>query len=383
MSKSDKEEVFVVMDHLSSWLARPKLGDSKAPSLWPSCAGATDKDNNFYGSCRRMTFLQYLTSLVSYYSKTDGKFNFWKDLVGEIKEKYISPDKYQMWLFDSADRFEEYIIEHAKESGIYLGDQVIMTIPEYYISGKIDLIVMNPSTGKKIINEVKSVYGYSADEVLGKNFERAYSFQGVPRTRNLMQVAIYEWHFAKTDYENARLIYGDRGTGKYAEYEVAVDKTSGEIKYRCIDPCLSKWTTVTYTIFDILSFYKEIINATEFGIIPKRDFSIKYTDDQLIERINNQYEIIELDKEDEEIARYKDVETFLEAADGKKSRKFCVESLGNAKLSKGSAEKFLKYLDRIKNGGRIVKRPEDGDYQCRMCSFRKFCYDEHNEPRKD
>ena len=375
------EKVFSLRGHLSAWLKKQRMGDSKAPTLWPSAAGALDKDGTFHGTCRRQAFLQYLLPLVNYSEKTDDRYKFWRDLVREVHEKVILPDKYQLWLFKNADLYESYIVEQAKESGIFVAGQVPIYIAKYNISGKIDLLSKNPETGKYIIDEVKSVYSYGADAVLGKNFERFYNFSGEPRTKNLMQVSLYQWHLANDTYDNARLSYGDRGTGKYAEYEVAVDKESGTIRYRCIDPVITDWKTAKYTIHDMLEFYKQIQIAADQGNMPGRDFAMKYSLDQLNNYVNQQYEIIELDKEDADVVTYKTVEDFVSGAEGKKGRKFRIEDKGAGAISKTTAEQYVKYKDRVANGGRQVKEPRDGDFECSYCPFRKFCYDDNGDPR--
>ena len=375
------EKPFSVMSHLSEWLARKRLGDPKHPTLWPSCAGATDSNGRFHGSCRRMTFLQYMVPLYFFSKATDNKYDKWKPFIDEILKYTTKPDKYQLWLFDNADRYEEYQIEHAKESGIYIGDQVPIYIASHNISGKIDLIVMNPFTGKSIITEIKSVYGYSADDVLGKNFGRYSNFTGEPRTKNLMQVAIYQYHFAKDSNENARLLYGDRGTGKYAEYEVSVDKETSVISYRCIDPLVWKWEKVPYTVLDIYEFYKFILDSVESEIIPQRDYSISYDISTLEKLTDESYKIIETSKEDEDLKEFSSVNDFINNPSTKKSRIFRLSSRGRTTLSESAAHQFIKHLDRKTNGGRQVKKPEEGDYQCRFCQYRTLCYDDDLNPR--
>lgn len=381
---ADQNEVqFSVMDHLSEWLMRPRLGDDKPPSFWPSSAAALDKDGNLHGMCRRQQFLTYLRMIVHYSKRANGQYVFWEDLVEDLEGNLVPEGKYQHWVWEQGELFETHVLDLIKESGLYLGTQIQVYIPEYNVSGKIDAIAFNPYTRKKVICEVKSVYGFNADKVLGTNWERRNGQAGEPRDRNLMQLAIYQWHYASDDYDYAQLIYGDRGTGKYAVYQVDVDKKTGEIRHRSINPGLSQWTVVPYTIWDILKNYKEQQQNIDSGTLPERDFSLRYSHEEIEKFSNESYFIVELDDEDKETdKKYPTIQEFIDAAEGRKSRKFLCKPKGKTKIPRDTAEQYIKHIDRVKNGGRQVKEPEDGDYQCGYCSFKNFCYNANGTPRK-
>lgn len=374
--------MFSVMNHLTQWLMRPRLGDDKPPSFWPSSAAAIGKDGSIHGGCRRKIFLQYLKYVYQYSKKSDGRYNFWNHLIDELEKSLIKDSKYMHWIWEQGNLFEKHIIDLIKESGLFVGEQIQVYIPEYNVSGKIDSIAFNAETGKYIITEIKSIYGANGEKVLGSLWERKNGIAGEPRDYNLMQIAIYQWHYATEDFDYGQLIYGDRGHGKYTVFQVDVDKKSGEIRYRCIDPGETNWVTVPYTIFDILNNYKFLQECVDSGKIPARDFQLKYSDQKLTLLINESYKIIELDKEEQPIKEYSTIEEFLINPNNIKGRKFLIESKGNTTINKVTAEQYIKYIDRVINGGRPVKKPEDGDYQCKtFCSYREFCYNKDGSPK--
>jgi len=367
---------FSIMNFLTDWIGREKLGDDKPPSFWPSSAGAENKNGEFFGTCRRRIFLQYLIALVNYSEKSNNKYSFWKDLITIVKSKYIRESNYQRWIWEQGNLFEDHIVNLIKESGLFVASQTQVYIPEYNVSGKIDIISFNPENQKYIITEVKSVYGPNGEKTIGTDYERHNKIPSEPRDYNLMQIALYQWHYAVDDkFDYGQLIYGDRGNGKYSVYQVDVKKDTGAILYRTIDPFVSKWTQVPYTIFDILNLYKEIQDDIDAGIIPEKDFQLNYDDDTFFKLVDDNYKIVTLNSENKKVKEYTSLQEFID--DGKeeaKSRKFKLDYKNKFVISKTESEQFVKYLDRKTNGGKEVKRPTIGNYQCSYCSFKDYCY---------
>lgn len=376
---------FSVLTHLTDWLARNKLGDDKPPSLYPSNACAVDKDGNVYGTCRRQQFLSYLQMMHKYYKNIDDRYSKWDDVIGKLEGKKLPPSTYMRWIWEQGELIEQHIIDLIKESGLFIATQTQVYIPKYNVSGRIDIIALNPYSGKYIINEIKSVFGPNAEKVLGSQYERRDGRPGEPRDKNLMQTAIYDYKFADEDsFEESQLLYIDRGGGKNASYQVKVDKTNGDINYRQIEPNLCSWVKAPYTIFDILAQYENRQKELDSGVLPARDFTIKYSMKEIEDLVNDAYNIYEIDKEDEIIdGPYEDVKSFLDV--GKKNRKFMIKlkPKTKAEISKQIAEQYIKYSDRKQNGGRAVKEPEDGSYMCNYCDYKKFCFNDNGEPIND
>jgi len=343
------------MDYLTSYLQRPKLGDARHPTLWPSEASAMIEDTHgrpkVVGKCRRSTFFRYLVSNYKFYNK----YNHLSLLVNDIEQKYISPDRYLLWLWAAGELYEEYIVNLSKAAGIFVETQTQVYVPEQNVSGKIDVITINPDSGKKRINEIKSVYGFGANAVLGTPYERKKGLSGTPRDSNLMQIALYHWKIAanNSNFENSALLYGSRDTGRYAEYSIWTENQDGYtiIKYQGISPKITTAIQSPITIDSILQDgYQYVINHLEAGEVPPRDYELQYTQ----EKINELYNDKELSKTDTE-----------------KHEKI-LERITDNILRIEAGKKPLKELKPI----------EKGDWQCDRCSYKNVCYNENQEPRE-
>ena len=333
------------ISHVTDYLKRPRFGQSKAPTLWPSEASAVT--TNEYdekvveGKCRRATYFRYLTECFKYY--TD-KYSMYQPLIESIQREYIPVDNYMRWIWKQGDLYEDYCINAAKESGIYISDQVQVYIPEHNISGKIDLVVIDPLTNKYRAVEVKSVYGYGANSVLGTPAERRRGNLGQPRSSNLMQIALYDWWYTsrEEEFDSSFLTYGARDTGRYAEYEIDTSQDEDglhRIKYSGISPVETGKTTTDISIESILEQYQYVTLCVDSGEIPERDFELSYSE----ERIEKMYE--------------------------------------RGQLSRTDKAQFEKRRKQIEEGkSRVVKAVEKGDWQCNRCSYKTICYSGDGSP---
>jgi CRISPR/Cas system-associated exonuclease Cas4 (RecB family) len=327
--------------HVTNHLTRPRLGEQKQPTLWPS--GATSElDGIVIGKCRRQNFFRYAKDNYAF----SDNYSHLKNVYDLVKEKTIPPSVYSQWIWRAGELYEQYCIDIAKESGIYVADQVAIYIPEFNVSGKIDLITINPDTHKYQIVEVKSVYGFNANTVLGTDSQRKNGTMGKPRESHLMQLGIYQAWYGNTndDFSEALLVYGARDTGKYAEYLLTVEKLEDDkhyIHYQPNSPCTGSKVNSGITIESILLNYKLVQDSVNEGNIPKRDYDRLYSQ----EKIQSMYDSKLLNKT--ETAQH---------------------------------EKRLKQIEEGKK--RIVKPVERGDWQCRFCEYREICYDKDFKPVK-
>jgi hypothetical protein len=334
-------------------LAKDRLGDQRPPSLWPSEASAILKnsydENYLVGTCRRSVYFRYL--IANYHFYPDIHDN--DALASELIELIAGPDRYMRWIWEAGKLYEDFVVEMAKQSGVYVDSQIQIVIPAYNIVGKLDLIVRNPDTGDLVAEEVKSIYGYNANEILGTPSMRGKQLLGTPRESNMMQLALYNWHL-KTRLRNleaSHLFYGARDTGRDAEFEVTTYEEDGvtKIRYEGVYPHTTKPTVSPITIDNILNNYNYVLDHFRNKVIPPRDFELNYSE----EKIQNLYE--------------------------------------HGELSKTDREQHEKVLGRIaENKVRIqsdqtpkkeIKGVEKGDWQCDRCNFRKYCYQPDGSPR--
>jgi hypothetical protein len=325
--------------HITDHLTKPSLSEQKAPTLWPSSATAI-KDDQVVGKCRRQAFFRYAYDNYLFSEKYDSYKDLWKLL----KEKKLPTSPYSQWIFRQGDLYEDYCVDMAKESGVFIATQVSVYVPEFNISGKIDLVVLDPTTSKYHIVEVKSVYGFNANSVLGTESSQKKGFMGEPRDAHLMQLGIYQWWYGNTadNFGEGLLVYGSRDTGRFGEYKVTVETDEDGLDYIYYQGCAPIQTQKVnsgISIQSILSNYKYLADSLEENNIPARDYELKYSE----ERIEQMYQ------------------------DG---------LLG--KVDTAQHEKRKKQIEEGKS--RVVKPVEKGDWQCRFCDYKNVCYDRDQQP---
>ncbi len=345
-------------DHINAHLTQPRLGIARQPSLWPSDASAVliNEHNETYveGSCRRHTFLRFTRDQFIYDNQVNDQY---RPLVEELYALESDPDRYLRWIWIAGNLFEEFVISQAKESGVYKASQIQVVIPGWNVVGKLDLLVENPVTGGLIAEEVKSIYGYYPEKaVLGTNSDRAHKKLGKPKTNNMMQAALYDWvlknHIPK--FEATRLFYGDRGTGKDAEFEITtyLDPDDGltHIKYKGVFPFETPAVKSDITIDNILTQYKYVSDHYTNGTLPPRDFDLEVSP----EKIHLLYE--------------------------------------RGDLTDSQTESYEKILERQRVNAELIaegKKPKKElkplsitNFMCARCDFRNFCYSStDNTPR--
>lgn len=295
------------------------------------------------GKCRRATWFRWLQSNQDFTSE----FNHYEPVLKELKEKTLVTDIYMQWVWRAGELYEEHMINLAKESGVFIATQVPVFMPSLPLSGKLDLITINPVTHKYSIAEVKSVYGHGGNYTLGTPGARNKGELGTPRESNLMQIALYDWWFASKDdaYEYSRLIYGARDTGRYAEYGIYTkdnESKETEIYYFGIAPNVTPPTKSPITINNILTQFKYVDDCLKSSTIPDRDYQLVYSQ----EKIQELYETKQLGKTDTE--RY---------------------------------EKYQKYLSG--ESKRKIKPVTKGDWNCDRCNFKNICYKSTSEDDPD
>jgi hypothetical protein len=350
-----KDSNFAVLDHILNNISRPRPGDSKEPTQWPSEATAiisTNGQEQVVGQCRRQAFFRLLKENYKY---DPIRFEKSKELVERLKEEEIPVSNYMRFIWAMGELYEEYLIEQCKNSGIFVYTQVPVYIKSHNVSGKEDIVIIDIETNKLSIVEAKSVYSYGADKVIGTDADHRKGQLGSPRDKNLMQIALYHWWVASNDeaYGPSRLVYGDRGGGKYAEYLVRTEEDEDGliyIWYRGVSPLKTKWTKSLITINSILEQYSVIASYVMKQEIPNRDFKLQYTREDF-----DSPEIFDsLNKTDR---------TQLE-----KIREREQENLERESMDlKPKVE---------------LKLPVKGDFNCGWCPHRNTCYNKDGTPNE-
>lgn len=340
--------------HISNHLGKARLGDVRPPSLWPSEASASlknDYDEPYVvGACRRSTFFRYTVANYYFYPDT----TIYDELASEIITLETPPDRYQKWVWEAGKLYEDFVVEMSKQSGVYVDSQIQIVVPNYNLVGKLDLIVRNPITEKLVAEEIKSVYGHGGNEVLGTPSMRNKNMMGNPRESNLMQIALYDWHLRSRlgdMLESSHLFYGARDTGRDAEYSVTtyLENEVTKIKYQGVAPNITSPVVSKITIDNILSNYNYVRSHFEQQIIPPRDYELVFSE----EHIHKLYQRDELTKTD--VEQYEKIQARL--------------TENKERISAGKEPK------------KELKPVIKGDWQCSKCQYARICYDADQKPR--
>lgn len=328
--------------HVTDYMTRPRFGQQKAPTLWPSSATGT-RNGQTIGKCRRQAFFRYACDHYLFSKDYADYENFYK----EVSKNKLPIAPYSQWIFRQGDLYEDHCINLAKEAGVFIDTQINVYVPEYNVSGKVDLIVINPETSKYHVVEVKSVYGFNANSVLGTDAQHRRGVMGEPRESHLMQLGIYQWWFANTNenFGPGMLVYGSRDTGRYGEYYVTVeeDETDGleYIYYQPVTPVQGAKVNSGISLKSMMKNYHDTTKNLNDRILPPRDYDMKYSDDKITELYNE------------------------------------------GSLSKADTAQYEKRKKQEEEGKtRLVKKVEKGDWQCRFCEYKNICYDKEATPKE-
>jgi hypothetical protein len=388
------------IEHVTDYMGKSRPSDEKHPTQWPSEATAlvdTPNGQKVIGKCRRAAFFRLLIASYHFYDK----YSHFKLLVERLEREQVPADRYMMWIWRQGELYEEYLVEAAKRSGVFIDAQSKVYIKSFNVSGSIDIEVINPKTGKYSIVESKSVYGHGADSVLGSQYERSQGSMGEPKDSNLMQIALYHWWRASQnpDYEESRLVYGSRDTGRYGEFSIrTVEDEDGlvHIEYRAVAPYEGEWIRTPITINSILSCYQSIQQALDAGVIPARDFSLQYSDAELAELYkNNMLSKSDTEKYEAFIQR-KNFNAWVESIPSLNDEELINSAAGfETELTKALLERVADYhQDTAKKQETTIKhlralQPKreykplaKGDWQCRYCQWRNTCFTEDGTAKK-
>lgn len=327
-----------LMQYLSKSLDRKQIGDQKAPTLWPSSATAIRKnkyqENEIVGACRRATFFTYLTLLSEFDPKYKSELT---ERTSWCRAQPLPPEK--LWIFKMGSAYERAVVDLAKESQIYVAEEVAVYQPTLNISGRIDLIIKNPENKKLQAVEIKSTTNFGGKDIFKSKRQLSKGNKPTPKWSNLMQIGFYQWWYAERRpdlFDNSLLIYGARDTGLSAEFEVWTEGKEKMIWYQPKYPAVTEPVDSGISIKSIGTQYKYILECIAEMKIPERDYSISYSDEKL---------------------------ALLYSRD---------------ELTKSETTQYEKWKDRKENGGRQVQRVKKGDWRCRYCEYQPICYGAEN-----
>jgi Holliday junction resolvase-like predicted endonuclease len=177
----------VIDDHLTK--GAPLYG-KRLPTFYPSAASCRNlkDENETLGGCVRA---QYYRCAGFDRTNPSGLFS--------------------QYIFAAGNMWEDKITEWCKQSGIWLGNSVKFQDLDRYISGEVDIIIKNPTTGEKIIVENKTYS--SANYQAKKDLAGGRDVTPHPKDQNLLQSFLYLDQFKGQGVSKVYLTYFDRACG--------------------------------------------------------------------------------------------------------------------------------------------------------------------------
>jgi len=286
-----------LIEQTDAWLTRKRFSAPRQKTFYPSEASVVIKEDDgterVVGTCMRAAYLRVTGEAV-------GKPN-------EARSEYI---------MSMGKTIEQWLVEQWKEMGILVANNAKFYWEEYNVSGELDSVLIDPSTGDQYGVEVKSYWGYDArKEIMGNR-----SHGGFPKLNQLLQTLIYT-HFFREKLKYFKMVYVARDDIARKEFDIEVIK-DGDKHWPVVNGRIYR----KFTIEDVLSRYKLLGYHVQNKIMPPRDYELVY-DTARVEREN---------------------------------------AAGN--VSKTAYAEWKKGKRKI------------GDWQCKFCSYRDYCWkDESNQ----
>lgn len=284
-------------EHTDNHLTRVRFG-SEPPSgyFYPSEASVvfTDAhgDSVTEGGCLRAS-----------YFRLHGGF---ESLPTEARTEYI---------FMQGKIIEQALIEKWKEMGIWVANNIKFVDKANHVSGELDVILLDPSTSKPYIAEVKTFYGYHAEKELFGNYKE----KGFPKIPQLLQTLIYLNYWQDKGITQARMVYFARDSVKRRTFLIELEK-EGNIVYPKVDGVVIR----EFAIDDIMLRYKTLKQHIENNTVPPGDYELQYSNAK--------------------------IEDYFE----------------KGKIAKTKYEEFKK--------GKLKNYENIGDWQCSYCRWKNVCY---------
>lgn len=255
---------------------KPALKAKRLPTMYPSAASCRDMDNPsiIYGACMRQQWYR-----CAGYKESDPS--------GE----------YSQYIFAAGNLWEDWLTEQCKQMGIWEANSVKWSLPEYYLSGEVDIVVRDPETDEVIIIESKT---YSSNNYKAKSELIGLSGRTpTPKVQNVMQAALYLMYFSKPENGGVKrvlLTYFDRscaGPENNQEFWITLNPVEEGKTLIHIDCKNSKGASFSYdmpgiTMENLLARYTELINSLRESqeIPPRPDYEHVYSDEKVIRLYN-------------------------------------------------------------------------------------------------
>lgn len=232
----------------------------------------------------------------------------------------------------AGDLWSQFLVDRVKEAGFWYGDETRFYNQELDISGRVDIIVAEESTGHPVGVEVKSVGTFVSKGVI----KPTAAYPLAPKEDHVMQSMIYLHHY-KNAIKKWVILYLDRNTMEMAEHIIRIEKDKDGYHFPVIsnDMGVKEWKHIR--LEDIIKRWQELEVHVKNKTLPDRDYQIQYPNTH--------------------IAKLYDTD----------------------RLTKTERGKIAKRIESGKFKDSDPPLMPKGDWQCRYCPFVQECYKEEFE----
>jgi len=187
----------------------------------------------------------------------------------------------------SGKALEEKAVDRWKSMGIWVGNNIKFFIPDFVVSGEMDVVVRDPEDNHLIGVEAKSWDNTTwviTKEILGS---KRPPVPGRPKTNQYLQTSTYAWEY-KDQIPEFRMYYMDRNGGPRVEFRVGTELIDGKnVCWRENIPG-PYWNYTTerrqyypFAIEDIHDRFRELARYIKTETLPPKDYG--YLSDDLVE----------------------------------------------------------------------------------------------------
>ena len=222
--------------------------------LHPSSAMCYSYDNKPIGACLKQAWLYHKDAAVS----------------NKI-------DSYGIFVASSGNIWEDWLISHYKNMGIYLANNVKLVNNDLKVSCEIDILHTNPENNTREVTECKTYTGsnyYAAKELLGYKDQNPK-----PKDSHLLQCVKYLMILDEYDIHVVNLVYIDRSCSSFFNNkQFKIYLIGKEIYYDTFyQGALRTIHVNTFNTDSLIEKDDALLKLLDLNYVPDPDYKISYT----------------------------------------------------------------------------------------------------------
>lgn len=194
---------------------------------------------------------------------------------------------YGIFVAESGNIWEDWLIKNYREMGIYIDSNVKLVNNDLHTSCEIDILHTNPEKGTREVTECKTYTGsnyYAARELLGYKDKNPK-----PKDSHLLQCVKYLMVLKDYDIDTVNLVYLDRSCSSFFNNkQFKIYLIGSEIYYDTFYQGALR--TIHVDSFNIESLKEKddaLLKLLDLNYVPDPDYKISYTMQDVEEKYRN------------------------------------------------------------------------------------------------